>query len=157
VEFYKWHLYQWPIYGTTLFDTSWNGQRGMSLLWIKYHFVFGNPVDCSQLPICPDIGKLTTSYTIFCQITCSIYNIFTHYRPDRDIPGPIFRIFLANKTSEDVGLLFGVPYGSVLGPKNYSMYTTIIKRYNMKYHCHADDTQVYMTLKPCDKWDDISS
>ena len=33
----------------------------------------------------------------------------------------------------------------------------IIKRYNIKYHCYADDTQVYMTLKSCDKWDDISS
>ena len=32
-----------------------------------------------------------------------------------------------------------------------------IKRYNIKYHCYADDTKVYMTLTPCDKWDDISS
>ena len=70
-------------------------------------------------------------------------------------------VSVANKTSPDVGLLFGVPQGSVLGPKNYCMYTKpvgeIIKRYNIKYHCYADDTQVYMTLKPCDKWDDISS
>ena len=68
---------------------------------------------------------------------------------------------MANKISPDVGLLFGVPQGSVLGPKNYCMYTKpvgeIIKSYNIKYHCYADDTQVYMTLKPCDKWDDISS
>jgi len=33
----------------------------------------------------------------------------------------------------------------------------IIKRYNIKYNCYTDHTQVYMTLKPCDKWDDISS
>jgi len=33
----------------------------------------------------------------------------------------------------------------------------IIKRYNIKYHCYADDTGVYMSLKSCDKWDDISS
>ena len=32
----------------------------------------------------------------------------------------------------------------------------IIKRHNIKYHCYADDT-VYMTLKPCHKWDNISS
>jgi len=33
----------------------------------------------------------------------------------------------------------------------------IIKRYNIKNHCYADVTQVYMTLKLCDKWDNISS
>jgi len=31
----------------------------------------------------------------------------------------------------------------------------IIKWLNIKYHCCADKTQVYMTLKPCDKSDDI--
>ena len=33
----------------------------------------------------------------------------------------------------------------------------IIKWHNIKYHCYGDDKQVYMILKPCDKWDDISS
>jgi len=48
-------------------------------------------------------------------------------------------VSVADKTSPDVGLLFGVSQGSVLGPKNYCMYTKpvsdIIKRYNIKYHC----------------------
>jgi len=68
---------------------------------------------------------------------------------------------VADKTSPDVDLLFRVPQGSVLGPKYYCMHTKqvgeIIKRHNIKYHCYVDDTQVYMTLNPCDKWDDISS
>ena len=68
---------------------------------------------------------------------------------------------MANKTSPDVGLLFGVPQGSDLGPMNYCVYTKpvgeIVKRYNIKYHCHADDSKVYMNLKSCDKWHDISS
>jgi len=61
---------------------------------------------------------------------------------------------------QDVGLHFGVPQASILGQQNYCMYNKlvgeIIKRHNIKYHCHADDNQVYMT-KPWDKRDDISS
>ena len=33
----------------------------------------------------------------------------------------------------------------------------IIKRHSVKYDWYADDAQLYVTLKPCDKWDDISS
>ena len=33
----------------------------------------------------------------------------------------------------------------------------IIKRHNIKYHCSANDTQMYMTLKPCEKQDDNST
>jgi len=57
-----------------------------------------------------------------------------------------------DKTSPDVGLNVGIPQRSILGPVG-----KIVKRHNIKYHCYADDTQVYMTLKPCDKWNDISS
>ena len=41
------------------------------------------------------------------------------------------------------------------------MYTKLvdenIKWHNIKYRCYADYAQVYITLKPYDKWDDISS
>ena len=47
-------------------------------------------------------------------------------------------VSVVDKTSPDVGLLFGVPQGSVLGPKNFCMYAKlfgeIIKRHNIKYH-----------------------
>ena len=33
----------------------------------------------------------------------------------------------------------------------------IIKWLNNNYHCYANDTQVYITLKPHNKWDDILS
>ena len=68
---------------------------------------------------------------------------------------------MTDKISPDIDLLFGVLQGSVSGPKNYCMYIKpvgkIIKQYNIKYHCYADDTQVYMTLKAWYKWDDMSS
>jgi len=68
---------------------------------------------------------------------------------------------VTDKISPDVDLHFGVSQGSVLGPKNYCMYTKpvgeIITRHNIKYHCYANHTRVYTILKPYDKWDDISS
>ena len=43
----------------------------------------------------------------------------------------------------------------------YSMYVKkfgeLFKVHNIKYRCYADDTHVYMSLKTCDKWNDISS
>ena len=70
-------------------------------------------------------------------------------------------VSVTDKTSPNVGLLFGVPHGFILAPKHYCMCTKpvgeIIKRHNITHHWYNDDTQVYMTSKPCDKWDDISS
>ena len=32
-----------------------------------------------------------------------------------------------------------------------------MKLLNIKYYCYADDAQVYVILKPCDKWDEMLS
>jgi hypothetical protein len=67
---------------------------------------------------------------------------------------------IGDEISADKHLDFGVPQGSVLGPIIYCMYTqpvgNIIKRHNIRYHCYADDTQVYMSFKPSD-WEVTAS
>ena len=48
----------------------------------------------------------------------------------------------------------GVPQGSVLGARLYSMFiypiSKIIKKHGLNYHCYADDMQIYMQCRDND-------
>lgn len=65
-------------------------------------------------------------------------------------------VVIGTSNSRKCHLTFGVPQGSVLGPKLYCLFSKpigeICRRHGMDYHCYADDTQVYMVIKPKDSW-----
>ena len=68
------------------------------------------------------------------------------------LSGRTYCVRIDNVISDISQLKYGLPQGSVLGPILFSMYTSptadIIRKHGLKYHCYADDTQIYISVDP---------
>jgi len=80
-------------------------------------------------------------------ISGKVFEWFISYLEQRS-----HRVHVLGILSDMQFLISGVPQSSFLGPLVFTMYTRslgiIAQRYGVKYHLHADDTQLYISLDP---------
>ena len=66
------------------------------------------------------------------------------------------RVSVKNHTSSISKLRYGVPQGSILGPILFSIYMLslgeVIRRHGISFHFYADDSQLYLPIKPNDPY-----
>ena len=83
-------------------------------------------------------------------------NLENDFPPQENMPvtplGRTFLLSLFGAKSDGHTLNYGVPQGSIIGAKAFSMYaqsvTTIIRHHGLRYNIYADNIQLYFVFDP---------
>ena len=147
------------LINTRLFDPLQSAYRYKHstetvLMKVQNDILSSLDVDSSASLLMLDLSAVidTIDHDILLSRLCNVYGItdnaldwFRSY-----LTGRIQRVVIEDSVPVDQELDFGVPQGSVLGPRIYCMYTKpvsdIIQRHGLPHHSYVDETQLYMTM-----------
>ena len=138
-------------------QSAYRQRHSTETAWVRLHNDILTAIDNNMavLLVCFDLSAAfdTVDHDILLQrledrldITDKCLQWLSSYLKDRT-----FRVHENGQMSNNHNLDYGMPQGSVLGPKLFTLYmlplSDIARRHNVNFHVYAGDCQLYISLK----------